>query len=113
MESQAKIEAMQQASQIKAQEASFKQQLSERDSQFQLMMSKAAADQEGRHKEMLAAIDIAIKTHTAKQQVAADNATFMQGLAHKQVDHTQKVQHAEQMATVQRKTAQQKGPTKK
>ncbi|MCL5459938.1 hypothetical protein M3M33_14975, partial [Loigolactobacillus coryniformis] len=82
LESQAKIEAMQQASQIKAQEAAFKSELAQRDQQFQLAMKAQAADQEMRHKEVLAAVQLAIQTHTENQRVAQDKQKFIQETVH-------------------------------
>ena len=75
-------------------------------------MKAQAADMDRRHKEMLAAVDLAIKTHTANMQVAADKGKFIQETMHKEVDHRQKVTHQERMAAVKQKQASQKPPSK-
>lgn len=105
MESQAKIQAIQQAAAIKSEQAQFESQLKERDAKFQLMMKAAAADQDARHKEVLAHLNTAIQTHTANMQVAADKHKFIQDTVHKEVAHRQDVTHKERMATVQRQQA--------
>ena len=105
LESQAKIEAMGQASQIKQQEAAFKSQLAERDAQVQLAMKAQAADMERRHKEMMAQVELAIATHTANQRVAQDKAKFIQETMHGEVAHRQQVTHQERMAAVKRQQA--------
>ena len=105
MESQAKVEAIQQAAAIKAQQAQFDSELKARDAKFQLMMKAAAADQDARHKEILAHLNTAIQTHTANMQVAADKQKFIQDTMHKEVAHRQDVTHKERMATVQRQQA--------
>lgn len=110
MESQAKVQAIQQASQIKQQDAAFTQQLKERDAQFQLMMKKAAADQDARHKEILNAVNTAIQVHGERMRVAQDQQKFVQGAVHTEAQHRQKVRHTEQMASVQRQTAAKKTP---
>lgn len=105
IESQAKVQAIQQASQIKQQEMEFKSQLAARDQQFKQAMAAQAADQEARHKQVLAALNTAIQTHTANMQVAQDRQQFIQDTMHKEVAHLQDVQHKERMATVQRQQA--------
>ena len=105
MESQAKIQAIQQAAAIKSEQAQFESQLKERDAKFQLMMKAAAADQDARHKEVLARLNTAIQTHTTNMQVAADKHKFIQDTMHKEVAHKQDVTHKERMATVQRQQA--------
>ena len=105
LESQAKVEAIQQAANIKSQQAQFDSELKARDAKFQLMMKAAAADQDARHKEILASLNTAIQTHTANMQVAADKQKFIQDTMHKEVAHRQDVTHKERMATVQRQQA--------
>lgn len=111
LESQAKIESMQQASQIKAQEAAFKSELAQRDQQFQLAMKAQAADQEMRHKEVLAAVQLAIQTHTENQRVAQDKQKFIQETVHSELNHRQQMAHTESMAKVKQQQAA-KGPKK-
>lgn len=105
LESQAKVQAIQQASAIKQQEMEFKSQLEARDQVFKQQMAAAAADQEARHKQVLAALNTAIQTHTANMQVAKDRQKFIQDTAHKEVAHRQDVTHKERMASVQRQQA--------
>jgi len=105
MESQAKIQAMGQASQMKQAEASFKSQLAQRDQQFQHMMATQSQAQEARHKEMLAGVQLAISTHTENMRTAQDKAKFMQDLVHSQVNHRQKLSQSEQMAAAKHKQA--------
>jgi len=112
MESEAKVNAMQQASQIKQQDMAFKQQMDQRDQQFKQAMAAHSADQDARHKQVLASLENAIQTHTANMRVAQDKQKFIQDTMHKEVDHRQKVSHQEQMATVKRKQASQKPPSK-
>ena len=112
LESQAKVQAMGQASQIKQQEAVFNSQMAQRDQQFQQAMAAQKADQDARHKEVLAAVDLAIKTHTANMQVAADKQQFVQDTVHREVEHRQQLGHKEQMARVQQKAASSKGKVK-
>jgi len=102
LESQAKIQAMGQASAIKQQEAAFKSELAQRDAQFQQAMKAQAADQELRHKEMLNAVQLAISTHTENMRTAQDKQKFIQDTIHKEVDHRQNVTHQNQMASVKR-----------
>ncbi len=111
LESQAKIQAMGQASQIKQQEASFKSELAARDAQFQQAMKAQAAAQDIRHKEMLASVQLAISTHTSNMQVAQDKLKFVQETMHKAVANKQDVVHKEQLAAVKRKQAA-KAPSK-
>jgi len=123
-ESNAKIQAIQQASAIKQQELAFKQNMDQRDQQFKQAMAAASADHEARSKGMLAQLNAAIQTHTANMQVAQDKQKFMQSVqqsqvnhqqkvVQKHVDHAQKVQQTEQMAHVQRQqAAKQKPPSK-
>ena len=124
IESQAKVEAIQQVSQIKQQEAGNKMQMEQRDAQFKQMMAAQQADQEARHKGMMASLDAAIATHTANMRVAADQLAanqqaiqasrdHQQGLVHKQIDHVQKVVHTEKMGHVQRQQAAKQKPTSK
>lgn len=105
LESQAKIQAMGQASQIKQQEASFKSELAQRDAQFQQAMKAHAADQDARHKEMLASVQLAVATHTTNMQVAQDKLKFIQDTMHKEVANKQQVIHKERLNAVQRKQA--------
>lgn len=105
LESQAKVQAIQQASAIKQQEMEFKSQLEARDQVFKQQMAQAAADQEARHKQVLAALNTAIQTHTANMQVAKDRHQFIQDTMHKEVAHRQDVTHKERMASVQRQQA--------
>lgn len=112
MESQAKVQAIQQTSQIKQQEAEFKSQLAARDLQFKQAMAAQQADQDARHKQVLAALQTAIQTHTANMQVATDKAKFIQDTMHNEVAHRQQTRHQEQMAAVKRKTAAQSKPSK-
>ena len=112
MESEAKVQAMQQASQIKQQDMAFKQQMDQRDQQFKQAMAAHSADQDARHKQVLASLDSAIQTHAANMRVAQDKQKFVQDTMHKEVDHRQKVTHQEHMAAVKRKQASQKPPSK-
>lgn len=105
LESQAKVEAIKQASAIKQQDAAFKQQLDQRDAQFKQAMAAQTADQDARHKQVLAALNTAIQTHTANMQVAQDKQKFIQDTMHKEVDHRQKVSHQERMASVKQQQA--------
>ena len=108
LESQAKVQAIQQSSQIKQQEMEFKSQLEQRDAAFKQAMQAQAADQEARHKQVLAALDTAIQTHTANMRVAQDQQKFIQDTMHNEVAHRQNVTHKERMATVQRQQAANK-----
>jgi hypothetical protein len=112
MESQAKVQALGQASQIKQQEAQFKSELSMRDQQFKQAMEAQKADMEARHKEVLNSLQLAVQTHTENMRVAQDRQKFVQGTMHKEVDHRQKVSHQERMAAVKQKQASQKPPSK-
>ncbi len=105
LESQAKVQAIAQASQVKQQEAEFKSQLAQRDQQFKQAMVAQAADQDARHKAVLAALNTAIQTHTANMQVAQDKQKFIQDTVHNEVAHRQDVTHKERMATVKRQQA--------
>ena len=112
IESQAKVQALEQSSQIKQQEAAFKSELAMRDQQFKQAMEAQKADMEARHKEVLTSLQLAIQTHTENMRVAQDKQKFVQDTMHKEVDHRQKVSHQEQMAAVKRKQASQKPPSK-
>lgn len=112
LESQAKITAMREASQIKQQDAAFNAQLHARDQQFQQMMAAQKADQDARHKEVLASVDLAIATHTQNMRTAQDNLKFNQEVMHKEVNHRQDVQHSKQMAATKNAAAKQR-PTSK
>jgi chaperonin GroES len=112
MESQAKVQALGQASQIKQQEAQFKSELSMRDQQFKQAMEAQKADMEARHKEVLNSLQLAVQTHTENMRVAQDRQKFVQDTMHKEVDHRQKVSHQERMAAVKQKQASQKPPSK-
>lgn len=114
LEIQAKQEAIQQGSQIKAQEAQFKAALQAQSEQTKLAMQQQAQDQELRFKAILAQIDTAKALHTTRAQVAGDKMKFVQSTMHKEVDHRQKVQHESEMAKVKQKTAasKPKGSTK-
>ena len=109
LESQAKVQAMGQASQIKQQEASFKSELAQRDAQFQQAMKAQAADQDMRHKEMLNAVQLAIATHTENMRTAQDKQKFIQDTMHKEIDHRQAVSHQQQMNSVKRQQQSSKG----
>lgn len=114
LEIQAKQEAIQQGSQIKAQEAQFKAALAQQSEQTKLAMQQQTHDQDLRFKAISAQIDTAKALHTTRAQVAQDKMKFVQNTMHKQVDHQQKVQHESEMAKVKQKTAAKpKGPTKK
>jgi len=105
LESQEKIKAMQQGSQIKQQEASFKSELAQRDAVFQQAMKAQAADQDSRHKEMLNAVQLAVSTHTENMRTAQDKQKFIQSTMQNEVAHRQNVAHAEQMSAVKRQQA--------
>ncbi len=116
LESQAKVQAIQQASVIKQQEAAFKSQLDQRDAQFKQAMEAQKADQDARSAAMLASIHAAIATHTANMSVAQDRqaaiqATIASEVAHRQKivhnehQHAQKMTHQERMAAVQKQKA--------
>jgi len=109
LESQAKVQAIQQASQIKQGDAQFKQQLDQRDAQFKQAMEAQTADQDARHKQVLNALNTAIQVHTANMQVAQDKQKFIQDTMHKEVANRQKVTHQERIATVKRQQASSKG----
>lgn len=113
LESEAKVKAMQEGSQLKQQEAAFKSQLAQRDAQFKQAMEAQKNDMELRHKAMQIQIDSAISTHTANMRTAQDKQKFIQDTMHKEVDHRQTVNHKEQMAAVQRKQAAKAKPTSK
>ena len=112
LESQAKIQAMGQASQIKQQEMSFKSELAARDQQFQQAMKAQAADLDARNKEMLASVQLAVATHTENMRTAQEKAKFIQDIVQKQGTHNQKMSNAKEMAAVKKQQAA-KGPTKK
>lgn len=112
MESQAKIGAMKEASAIKQQDLAFKQQMDQRDQQFQQAMAASKADQDNRHKEMLNAVQLAISQHTENMRTAQDKQKFIQSLTHKEVAHRQDVSHKEKMANVQRQQAAKAKPSK-
>jgi chaperonin GroES len=112
LESQAKIQAMGQASQIKQQEMSFKAQLEAHSAQVQEAMKSQAAEQDARHKEMLNNVQLAIATHSENMRTAQERTKFMQDTAHKEIAHKQKLSHAQEMAAVKKQQAS-KGPTKK
>ncbi len=105
MESQAKIQAMQQASQIKQQEAGFKAELSARDQQFKQAMAAQSAAQEAKNKELLAGVQLAISTHTENMRTAQDKAKFMQQLVQNQATHEQKMSQAKEQAAAKPKPA--------
>lgn len=109
LESQAKIQAMGQASEIKKQESAFKSELAQRDAQFQQAMKAQAADMDLRHKAMLNDVQLAISTHTENMRTAQDKQKFIQDTMHKEVDHRQKVGHQQQMNSVKQKQASSKG----
>lgn len=112
VESQAKVQALQQSSAIKQQEAQFKSELAMRDQQFKQAMEAQKADMEARHKEVLNSLQLAVQTHTENMRVAQDRQKFVQDTMHKEVDHRQKVTHQERMAAVKQKQASQKPPSK-
>ncbi len=117
LEMQAKQEAMQQGSQIKAQEAQFKAHLAAASEQTKNAMAKQAQDQDLRFKAMEAQIELAKGIHTARAQVAQDKLKFVQATMHTEVDHQQKVRHEQEMSKVKQKAAaakpKPKGPIKK
>jgi len=98
MESQAKIQAIEQASQIKQQELAFKQAMEQRDAQFKQAMAASQADQDARHKEMMARLEAAIQVHTTNIKTSTENAQMMQKLSHTEAQHQQKMHHADQAA---------------
>ena len=110
LESQAKIQALGQQTQIKQQDAAFRQQLDQRDAQFKQMMAAQTQDQEMRHKELLASVELAIKTHSEREKVAQGAAQTAQTMVHTEAQHQQKVRHTEQMAAVKQKQASQPKP---
>lgn len=105
METQAKIQAMGQASQLKQQEMAFKQEMEQRDAQFKQAMAAQAADQEARIKQMLASVELAIKTHSDNIKVAGERAQVAQKMVQAEGQHQQQMSHAEQMASVKREQA--------
>lgn len=124
LESQAKVDAIQKASQIKQQEMLFKEQLAAHSQQVKDAMAAQAADQDARSKAMLASLHEAIQTHSARMQVAQDrmaaNQQLMQQemqhrqkIVHTEREHVQKVTHQERMAAVQRQQAAKQKPTSK
>jgi chaperonin GroES len=124
LESQAKVEAMQKASQIKQSEAMFKAELASHSQQVKDHMAAQAADQDMRSKAMLASLQEAIQTHTAHMQVAQDRmvannqmaqqeSAHRQKIVHTERQHVQKVSHQERMAAVQRQQAAKQKPSPK
>ena len=123
-ESQAKVQAIQQVSQIKQQEAAVKMQMEQQNAQFKQQMAAQNLQQEMQNKAMIAKLDEAIQTHSTNMKTAQDqlalNQTLMQNhmthqqqVVHKQVDHQQKVHQTEQMGHIQRQqAAKQKPPSK-
>jgi len=111
LESQAKVQAMQQVSQIKQQDAAFKSQLAARDQQFQQMMQKQTQDQDARHRSVEASLKLAIDTHSENMRVAQDRQKFIQETMQGAVSHAQKVAQTEQMGHVKRQQAR-KQPSK-
>jgi chaperonin GroES len=123
-ESQAKVQAIQQVSQIKQQEAAQKMQMEQQNSQFKQSMAAQQAQMDLQHKAMLAKLEEAIQIHSANTKTATDqlaaNQTLMQNhvdhkqqVVHKHVEHVQKVRQTEQMGHVQRQqAAKQKPPSK-
>lgn len=124
MESQAKVQAIQQVSQIKQQEAMFNEQLKAHSEQTKQAMAAQAADQDARSKAMIASLQEAIQVHsahmktaqdvmTANQQVMQNEMAHRQKMVHTQQQHAQKVVHTEKMASVQRQQAAKQKPTSK
>ncbi len=123
-ESQAKVQAIQQVSQIKQQEAAQKMQMEQQNTQFKQAMAAQQAQMDLQHKAMLAKLEEAIQIHSANMKTATDqqaaNQALMQNhvdhrqqVVHKHVEHTQKVRQTEQMGQVQRQqAAKQKPPSK-
>ena len=105
MESQAKLQAMAQGSQLKQQESAFKSELAARDQQFQQAMQAQSQAQELRHKELLAGVQLAISTHTENMRTAQDKQKFMQELVHNQVSHNQKIAQQKEQAAAKPKPA--------
>lgn len=112
LESQAKIQAIQQASQVKMGEAQFKQQLDQHGQQFKQMMAAQAADQDARSKEMLSSLQAAIATHSDNMKVAQEKQKFIQDTIQSHLSHIQKLTHAEQMAAVKHKNQANTGAKK-
>jgi chaperonin GroES len=106
MESQAKVQAMQQLSAIKAQEQEQKMQYNAADAQTKLAMKQQMADLEARSKAIMLSLETAIKTHAENMKVATDKMAAMQQMIMDQQQHHQKMRHAEEMAAVKRKQAQ-------
>jgi chaperonin GroES len=98
METEAKIKALQEASAIKRQEATFKSELAARDQSVSLAMKAAAADQDARSKDMLARTNLAVNVSGERARSAQERQKFIQDTIHKEVDHRQKVRHNEQAA---------------
>ena len=123
-ESQAKVQAIQQVSQIKQQEAANKMQMEQQSAQFKQAMAASMAQQEMQNKAMIAKLEEAIQIHTANMKTVTDqqaanqtmmqnHATHQQQVVQKHVDHVQKVKQTEQMGHVQRQqAAKQKPPSK-
>jgi chaperonin GroES len=123
-ESQAKVQAIQQVSQIKQQEAAQKMQMEQQNTQFKQAMAAQQAQHDLQSKAMLAKLEEAIQIHsanmkTAQDQLAANQAMMQnhvdhrQQVVHKHIDHVQKVRQTEQMGQVQRQqAAKQKPPSK-
>ena len=105
METQAKVEAIQQGAQIKAQSEMFHQQLEQRDAQFKQAMAAQTADQDMRHKEILNMLKAAVQTHTANLKVAQSQQQHEQKTVHTEVAHRQKIHHTEQMSKVKQQQA--------
>jgi chaperonin GroES len=108
LESQAKIEAMNQSSQIKQQEAAFKSELAQRDQQFKQAMAAQAADFEMRHKAMAARLDQASAIHTNNMRTAQEKADFIQKTMHKEIDHRQTMAQRQQESRAKQQTAKTK-----
>lgn len=113
LELQAKQGAMQQNSELKQQEAAFKSQLAQRDQQFKQAMEAATQEQDLRFKAMEMKLSLAASLHTTRAQVAQDKLKFVQDTMHKEVQHSQNVNHKSEMGRIQRQQAAKPKPTSK
>jgi chaperonin GroES len=95
LETQAKVQAIQQKSEIDQQNLAFKQSMEQRDAQFKQAMDASNANQEMRHKEMMTRLEAAIQIHNTNIKTATDNAKMMQELTHNEVSHQQNTVHTE------------------
>ena len=96
---------------MQAEYQQHKMELEQRDKAVQLAMREQEQRQEMRHKEVLAAVHLAIQTHTENQRVAQDKQKFIQETVHSELNHRQQMAHTESMAKVKQQQAA-KGPKK-